>query len=125
MDQSNRTVALVVEDEPLILMEAVDLLESEGFHVLEAWNADRALDLLATQGPVDLLFTDVHMPGKLNGFALARQVRDRFPKTAIVICSGHLRPAPDDLPEGAVFIDKPFSNGLALKTIKQVLSVEN
>jgi two-component system, response regulator PdtaR len=122
MSSPSPTVALVVEDEPLIMMEAVDILEGDGFRVLEAWSADRALALLEEQGPVDLLFTDVHMPGDLDGFALARAVRDRFPGTAIVICSGHVKPGPEDLPEGAVFIDKPFSPALVRQTIRRTLA---
>jgi CheY-like chemotaxis protein len=114
-------IALVVEDEPLLLMEAVDILESEGFTVLEAWSGDTALTLLDGRGPVDLLFTDVHMPGQTNGFMLAQEVKRRWPDTAIVICSGHIKPLPDDLPVGARFINKPFSIDLVIDTIRAVL----
>lgn len=122
MEHPPRTVALVVEDEPLIMMEAVDILESDGFKVLEAWSADTALKLLDEKGPVDLLFTDVHMPGTMNGFALAKEVRRRWPRTAVVICSGHIKPGPADLPAGARFLDKPFSSSLVLELVRETLS---
>lgn len=113
-------VALVVEDEPLILMEAVDILEGDGFQVMEAWNADMALRILEETGPVSLLFTDVHMPGTRDGFALARDVKARWPETHVVVCSGHVMPGPDTLPQGAVFINKPFSSKLVLDTVAAI-----
>lgn len=112
-----RSIALVVEDEPLILMDAVDILESDGFEVIEAWNADKALRILIERDGVDLVFTDVHMPGRLDGFALAREVKDRWPATKVVVCSGHVTPGPNNLPPGAVFINKPFSAKLVHDTI--------
>lgn len=120
-DASNpKSVALVVEDEPLVAMEAVDILESGGFTVLEAWNADTALTMLERHGPVKLVFTDVHMPGSMNGFQLARAIRARWPDTAIMVCSGHIKPEGDELPEGAQFIEKPFSTKLVLDTVRDM-----
>lgn len=121
MIRSPRIVALVVEDEPLVLMEAVDILADEGFKVLEAWSADKALEMLDAHGPVDLLFTDVHMPGSMDGFGLAREVKRRWPHIAVIICSGHIKPGLDDLPEGARFIHKPFSTELMLGTVRATL----
>ena len=112
-----RPVALVVEDEPIILMDAADILEDLGFEVLEAWNGDTALAVLRERAPVDLLFTDVHMPGTLDGFTLARTVAERWPGTKVVVCSGHVTPAAGALPAGAVFIDKPFSATLVSETL--------
>lgn len=112
-----RPVALVVEDEPLILMDASDILEGAGYDVIEAWNADMALVMLVDRDGVDLVFTDVHMPGKLDGFGLARAVRTRWPHTKVVVCSGHATPGPADLPGGAVFINKPFSATLVIETV--------
>ena len=115
-------IALVVEDEPLIMMEAVDILEAEGFEVFEAWSADKALALLEGRGPVQVLFTDVHMPGSMNGFGLAREVKRRWPETAVIVCSGHVKPGPDDMPAGARFIDKPFSSRLVTETVRETLA---
>ena len=115
------TLAIVVEDEPLIRMELVDILESEGITVLETWSGDAALRILETRGPVDLLLTDVHMPGALDGVALAHEVKRRWPGTAVIICSGQLVNALRALPQGARFVDKPFSTELMVGTIRASL----
>jgi CheY-like chemotaxis protein len=121
MVESSTFVALVVEDEPLILMETVDLLEDAGFTVLEAWNADSALSQLEQHGPVQLLFTDVQMPGSIDGIALAHEVKRRWPEAAVVVCSGNLKVDPEALPEGALFIDKPFTSTLVLETVRRLV----
>ena len=91
-------VALVAEDEFLLRMDAADTLTDAGFSVLEVASADAALRFLETKNGVDLLFTDVNMPGQLNGFDLARQVAERWPQIAIVVCSGAMKSGPGDLP---------------------------
>ncbi|MCJ2086257.1 response regulator [Methylobacterium sp. E-005] len=102
--------ALVVDDEPLILMEAVSILEEAGFQMLEAAHAVQALRVLGQHhARVKLLFSDVDMPGDMDGFALAREVARCWPLIAIVLASGRAKPGPGDLPEGATFISKPFS----------------
>lgn len=102
--------ALVVDDDTLILMDAVLILEDAGFRVFEATNVADALAVLDRHHrDIHLLFTDVHMPGDWDGFALARRTAERFPHVAIVVASGLAAPGPGDLPEGATFIAKPFS----------------
>ncbi|MEH3147370.1 MAG: response regulator [Methylobacterium frigidaeris] len=110
-------VALVAEDEALLRMEAADTLADAGFTVLEMATADAALRYLEERDGVDLLFTDVHMPGRLDGLALAREVARRWPRIAIVVCSGVTRPGPGDLPPGARFIDKPYSPELVRRVL--------
>ena len=100
-------VALVAEDEFLLRMEAADTLADAGYKVLEVASADAALRYLEEKDGVDLLFTDVNMPGDLNGFDLAREVATRWPEIVIVVCSGATQPGPGDLPSKARFIDKP------------------
>jgi CheY-like chemotaxis protein len=107
MGQAKPTI-LVVEDEPLLRMYAADLLEENGFGVVEAANADAALKLLETRDDVRLLFTDVRMPGSCNGMDLARQVHARWPHILLVITSGHLRPAEEEIPDHGHFIAKPY-----------------
>jgi CheY-like chemotaxis protein len=80
---------LVVEDEVLVRWMVLELVAEAGLSALEAENADAALRLLETDGPFDVLFTDVHMPGSMDGFALARAVREKWPTTHIIIASGH------------------------------------
>ncbi|WP_342778220.1 response regulator [Mesorhizobium norvegicum] len=79
---------LVVEDEPLIRMDIVDFLLGEGFEVLEAANADEAIDLLEANAQIQIMFTDIDMPGSMDGIKLAAAVRDRWPPVRIVATSG-------------------------------------
>jgi len=117
--------ALVVDDDLMILMDAASILEEAGFHVLEASSVAQALDVLATyHEAVQLLFTDVQMPGGADGFELARQTAERWPHIAIVVASGQVRPGPGDLPEGATFIGKPFSAEIGRQHVCKVMSDE-
>src|SRR4051794_27698124 len=98
-------IILIVEDEPLVRMFASDLLTEEGgYRVIEAVNADEALILLETRHDVRLVFTDVDMPGQLNGFALARIVDMRFPGVKVIVTSARSRPGIGDLPKGVPFL---------------------
>ena len=101
-------IALVVEDEPLVRMTAADELEEAGFQVLEAANADVALTVLeARSDEVQVLFTDVNMPGSMAGMALAEQVHQRWPHFWLLISSGCARPNPDEIPDCGQFMLKP------------------
>ncbi|GEO16583.1 response regulator [Microvirga aerophila] len=102
-------VVLLVEDEPLVRMTAADELEEAGFHVLEAANADVALAVLeARSDEVQVLFTDVHMPGSMDGMALAEQVHGRWPHVRLLISSGYARPKADEIPDDGRFVPKPY-----------------
>ena len=120
LSKAAATTVLVVEDEPILRMDAVDLLEDAGFAVVEAANGAAALKLLAERDDIGLLFTDVHMPGQPNGFALAHQVHADRPEIAIVVCSGLHEPGPGDLPAEARFIAKPFTPRTVLEAIKRL-----
>lgn len=112
MDQVSAplAIAVVAEDEPLLRVEAVDWLEESGFRVLAAPSAALALGHLeAEHARIRLLFTDIQMPGAMDGLALAHLVSGRWPHIVIVICSGLDRASLGVLPEGARFVDKPFS----------------
>lgn len=117
---SSPVVALVAEDEFLLRMEAADTLTDAGFTVLEVTTADDALRFLEERDGVDLLFTDVNMPGDLSGFDLAREVAGRWPVITIIVCSGATRPEPGDLPEKARFIDKPYSATLVQQILREL-----
>jgi CheY-like chemotaxis protein len=99
---------LVVEDEPLIRMEAVDMIEDAGFRVYAAGSAAAALAVFAQHDDIGILFTDVDMPGSMNGLSLAFSVRDRWPLVGIVIASGILEIKNADVPEGAALFPKPY-----------------
>lgn len=99
---------LVVEDEPLLLMDAMDLIEEAGFVAYGASNADEAIRMLERYSDIRVLFTDVDMPGSMDGLKLARAVRDRWPPVSIIIASGHVRVTKEDLPENGLFFAKPY-----------------
>jgi CheY-like chemotaxis protein len=107
LGRSNGLV-LVVEDEPLVRMFAVDFVEDAGFDVLEAADANQAVAILEARTDIRVVFTDIDMPGGMDGMKLARAVRDRWPPIEIIIVSGHKRPVAGDLPARAVFFPKPY-----------------
>jgi CheY-like chemotaxis protein len=102
-------VVLVVEDEALVRAFAADVLEEAGFEVIEAPSADYAVVVLGRRSDVVVLFTDIEMPGDLNGLDLARFVHDQYPAIRIVVVSGRARPAAGDLPPNVIFFAKPYS----------------
>ncbi len=114
--------ALVVDDDALIRMDAADIIEEAGFRPLEAYDVDSALVVLeASADDIQLLFTDVQMPGNRDGFALARECAERWPHIKILVASGQAKPGQDDLPEGAVFIGKPFSSEVVHTRLVELL----
>ena len=117
----SKAAILVVEDEALIRLWAADLLEENGFSVLEAKDADAALKVLESRPDVKLLFTDVQMPGSLNGMELAREVHARWPHILLVITSGRDRPARAEIPDDGRFVAKPYSAEELLVQVKDLL----
>jgi CheY-like chemotaxis protein len=101
-------VILIVDDEMLIRWGAVQIAEDAGFEVIEAANADEAIDILENRSDIRIVFTDIRMPGSMDGLKLARAVRDRWPPIKIIVTSGHEYPSEDDLPEGGRFFPKPY-----------------
>jgi two-component system, response regulator PdtaR len=99
---------LVVEDEELLRLFAADLLEEHGFRVVEARNAAAALKVLETRDDVRLLFTDIQMPGTLDGMDLAREVHQRWPRVLLVITSGQKKPTEEEMPDHGRFVAKPY-----------------
>ena len=104
-----KDLVLVVEDEALIRMSSADVIRDLGFEVIEAVDADHAISLLESVPGVTVVFTDIQMPGSMDGLLLAAVVRDRWPPIALLITSGKMRPASSDMPTGARFISKPYS----------------
>jgi CheY-like chemotaxis protein len=107
---SKRPVVLIVEDEFLLRMHAVDMIEAAGFVVVEAGNADEAIEVLEARPDITVVFTDIQMPGSMDGLKLARAVRGRWPPIKIVATSGHVHVRQTDLPEGGRFLPKPYSS---------------
>jgi len=105
-----RKIILVVEDETLIRIVAMNALSDAGFHVIEAEHADIALDLLQLKATtIHLLFTDVHMPGTMNGLELARHANTCWPWIALLVASGQAKPHQTELPFGSRFLAKPYN----------------
>jgi CheY-like chemotaxis protein len=100
---------LIVEDEPLVRLGAVKIIEDAGFEVIEAADADEAIRILESRGDIRLMFTDVHMPGSMDGLKLAKAVRNRWPPIKVVVTSGRERITEQDLPKGVHFFAKPYS----------------
>jgi CheY-like chemotaxis protein len=113
-------VILVVEDEALTRLSAVIMLEEAGFRIIEAGDCDNALELLEADSDVQLLFTDITMPGTMDGLALARRVRDRWPHIGIMVGSAKPMPRPDELPTGARFEQKPYSPERVVKHAREL-----
>jgi len=99
---------LVVEDEPLIRAMAAEFFMEASYHVLEACDAAAALSILEGRDDIGAVFTDIEMPGDMNGLALAATIRGRWPAIAVLITSGRARPGASVLPLGADFIPKPY-----------------
>jgi CheY-like chemotaxis protein len=107
--ESRRPVVLIVEDEFLLRMDAVDMIANAGFEVVEAANADEAIEILEARRDITVVFTDIQMPGSMDGLKLVRAVRGRWPPIKIVATSGHPHVRAADLPEGGRFLPKPYS----------------
>lgn len=122
MTVSTQPYALVVDDDALIRMEACFILQDAGFRTHEAVDGDDARRMLDLKGQtIVLLFTDVQMPGRTDGYALARYASSAWPEIEIVVASGALTPGPDDLPAKATFIPKPFDVQIVHDHLKTAL----
>lgn len=122
METSTVPYALAVDDEAIIRLDALEILETAGFRCLDAASGDEAIEILSTRSEqIVLLFTDVEMPGSVDGFALARHVAQHWPHIEIVVSSGRLKPAEGDLPEKAAFISKPFSSDIVHSELRRLL----
>lgn len=113
---------IVVEDEALILMAVSDYLSDYGFKVFEASNADEAIALLERHPSVRIVFTDIDMPGSMNGLRLAAAVRDRWPLVKIMVTSGKRLIEVTDLPDGGVFFSKPYDQKAICSAMQSLLA---
>jgi CheY-like chemotaxis protein len=107
--ENMRPVVLIVEDEYLIRMDAVDMVRAAGFDVVEAANADEAILILEDRLDITVVFTDVQMPGSMDGLNLAASIRGRWPPIRIVAASGLVNVSAEHLPSGSRFLHKPYS----------------
>lgn len=105
---ADRRSVLVVEDDELIRLHAADMVRDLGFEAIEASNADHAIALLESRSDIAVVFTDIQMPGSMDGLRLAAVIRDRWPPVALLVTSGQISPPSATLPRGARFVPKPY-----------------
>ena len=123
-DSDYAVTVLVVEDEWLIRTDIAELLRKEGFVVLEAGDAEEAIKILEARTDIHLVFTDVDMPGSMDGLKLAAYVRDRWPPIKLIVTSGHVAVEESRLPQGGRFVRKPYDHRHISKAIVELISVE-
>jgi CheY-like chemotaxis protein len=118
----DRQTVLIVEDEPLLRMDAAEAIGAAGYAVLEAGNADEAIGILERRADISIVFTDIDMPGSMDGLKLAHFVRGRWPPIRIIATSGHPRVSESDLPENSRFIAKPYTPAIIQEAVKQMVA---
>lgn len=110
-------IVLVVEDDPLVRMAAVEMVLDASWQVFEAVDGDQALAILYAHPEINVLFTDVEMPGSMDGFMLATAAKKRMPGLTVIIISGRMGPS-SAMPEGAKFFSKPYSTAEVMAAIQ-------
>ena len=115
-------VVLVVEDLALIRMGAIQLIEDAGYEAVEAENADEAIAILTARPDIHLVFTDIQMPGSIDGLKLAHYVRDRWPPVLLIVVSGKAMVDETRLPKGARFFTKPYNDNAIVETMRSMFA---
>src|ERR1700730_18375894 len=118
---TKRPVVLIVEDEFLLRIHAAEMISDAGFDVFEAGNAREAIAILEARPDIHVVFTDIQMPGSMDGLKLARFVRGRWPPIKIVATSGNFAVRDGDLPEGGVFLPKPYTFDTIAATLREMV----
>jgi CheY-like chemotaxis protein len=119
---TNDNCVLVVEDEPLLRLDISESLMDAGFLVFEAGNAAEAISILAEHHEIRLVFTDVDMPGGMDGIVLAAYIRDRWPPLKIIVTSGFRCVSDTDIPAESRFFSKPYDPGRIASTMREMLA---
>lgn len=117
------TAVLVVEKDPMMMWEAMDLAEEAGFVVFGAANASEALALLEAHDEIRILFTDIDIPGSMDGLRLSWAVRDRWPPVTIIVTSGIPDANRADLPSGSHFFTKPVHPRTLIRALQSACVV--
>lgn len=114
---------LVVEDEMILRIRAVDIVEDAGFCAIEAVNGDEAISILESRSDISLLFTDIQMPGSIDGLKLAHAVHERWPSIKIILVSGQVKPAEDERPADSRFFGKPLGVDQMISELQKMVGV--
>jgi CheY-like chemotaxis protein len=122
LSATRRPVVLIVEDEFWLRMNAAEMIGDAGFDVVESANADEAIAVLEARPDIHVVFTDIQMPGSMDGLKLARFVRGRWPPIKIVATSGFVSVRDDELPEGSRFLTKPYRPAQIVAALRELTS---
>jgi CheY-like chemotaxis protein len=117
-----RPVVLVVEDESLIRTCALEMVEAAGFDAVAAADADEAIRILESRNDIRAVFTDIQMPGSMDGLRLARVVRNRWPPVALIVTSGHIGETAPNLPSGGRFLSKPYEPSQVQMALRELIA---
>ncbi len=123
--KNGKPVVLIVEDSAIIRMSAVDLVLSAGYEALEAGNADEAIRILEGRDDIDLVFTDVQMPGTMDGIKLSHYIRDRWPPLKLIVASGAAIVEESMLPVGSRFFSKPYDDLTITEAMARLLASDD
>lgn len=115
--QYRKPVVLVVEDEPLLRMAAVDMIEEAGFDVVEAADATEAVEILERRLDIRIVFSDIDMPRGMDGMKLAALIRERWPPIQIILTSGYATVDTVQMPPNSVFFSKPYVEEKVVETL--------
>ncbi len=121
MSSNSVPLVLVVEDEMVLRMRAVDIVEDAGFKAVEAVSADEALSILESRSDISLLLSDIQMPGTMDGLKLAHAVHDRWPGIKIILVSGQVQPTDEDKPADSRFFGKPLEVKQMIAELKEMV----
>ncbi len=119
MSLPSRPAVLVVEDEFWVMQDVAETLREHGFEDICASTGDEALPLLEQRPDIQVVFTDINMPGKIDGIALAKVIEERWPEKSVIVTSGRYRPA--EMPENWPFIPKPYDPRAVARRIGNML----
>ncbi|PTM86477.1 response regulator [Mycoplana dimorpha] len=111
---------LVVEDEPLLLLSAMEMVEAGGFEAIGAADATAAVAILENRLDICIVFTDVEMPRGIDGLRLAALIRDRWPPIHVIITSGHSTPSQGSLPVDMMFFSKPYQEREVVAAMRKI-----
>jgi DNA-binding NtrC family response regulator len=115
-------VVLIVQEELLLRMDIVETFEAAGFKVFQVGTAEEAIEVLQREPTIRVVFTDIDLPGTMDGLALAHYVRQRWPPTILLVGSGRIPLDTAVLPSRAKFVAKPYGKGRLAEAIQGALN---
>ncbi len=121
VEKGMKPLVLIVEDEAMVRLIAASMLQDAGFDTLEADTAEDALHMLEENGDVCVLFSDIQLPGRMDGCGLARAVHDRWPDIGLVLTSGATTPRRSQLPDDVDFLPKPYEARDMVEAVRHVM----